>query len=109
MKLENVPFTVTDWNRLSSVGLRGETGKAVSKEVDQGNVRVRLVEYSAGYASDHWCTRGHIVIVLEGDLTVELQDGKKYDLKGDMSVHMGDNAAPHKVYSRGGARVVIFD
>lgn len=109
MKLENLPFTVTDWNKVSSVGVRGETGRAVSKELDQGNVRVRIVEYSADYCSDHWCTRGHIVLVLEGDLTVELEDGKRYDLRGDMSVQVGDNATPHKVYSKNGARVIIFD
>lgn len=109
MKLENVPFTVTDWTKVSSVGVRGETGRAVSKELDQGNVRVRIVEYSADYCSDHWCTRGHIVLVLEGDLTVELEGGKKHDLKEDMSVQVGDNATPHKVHSKNGARVIIFD
>lgn len=109
MKLESFPFTVTDWNKVSSVGVRGETGRAVSKEIDQGNVRVRLVEYSAGYRSDHWCTRGHIVVVLEGDVTVELEDGKKFDLKGDMSIQVGDDATPHRVYSRSGARVIVFD
>ncbi|MCL5021398.1 MAG: DHCW motif cupin fold protein [Bacteroidetes bacterium] len=109
MKFENVPFTVTDWNRVSSVGMRGETGKAISKEFDQGNVRVRLVEYSVDYKSDHWCTKGHIVLVLEGDLTVELEDGKKYNLKGDMSLQVGDNVTPHKVCSKNGARVIIFD
>jgi quercetin dioxygenase-like cupin family protein len=109
MKLENVPFTVTDWNKVSSVGVRGETGRAVSKELDQSNVRVRIVEYSADYRSDHWCSRGHIVLVIEGDLTVELADGKRYELKGDMSVQLGDDETPHKVHSKSGARVIIFD
>lgn len=109
MKLENVPLTVTDWNRVSSVSIRGETGKATSKEFNQGDVRVRLIEYSADYKSDHWCSKGHIVLVLEGDITVDLEDGKKYDLKGDMSIQIGGNAAPHKVRSRGGARVIVFD
>ncbi len=109
MKLENMPLSVTDWNKLSSVGARGETGKAVSRELDQGDVRVRIVEYSAGYRSDHWCSKGHIVMVQEGDLTVELEDGKKYALSGEMSLQVGDNVACHRVYSNNGARVIIFD
>ena len=109
MKIENLPLSITDWNRLSSVGVRGETGKAVSRELDEGNVRVRLVEYSAHYKADHWCSKGHIVLVMEGDLSVELDDGRMYDLKGDMSIQIGDYVAAHRVYSKNGARVVIFD
>lgn len=109
MKFEGVSITVTDWNRVSSVGIRGETGKAVSKEFNEGNVRLRIVEYSGGYKSDHWCTKGHIVLVLDGELTVELEDGKKYDLKGEMSIQLGDQTPPHKVHSKSGAKVVIFD
>ncbi len=109
MKFGNVPFTVTDWTKLSSVGIRGERGKAVSKELNQGSARVRLVDYSADYKSDHWCTKGHIVLVLEGDLTIELNDGMSYELEGDMSLQVGDDVVPHLVRSKGGARVIIFD
>ena len=109
MKFEGVPFSVTDWSKISSVAVRGETGRAVSKEIDQEDVRVRLVEYSADYKSDHWCTKGHIALVLDGDLTVELEDGKNYNLKGDMGLQIGDKVTPHKVCSKNGARVIIFD
>jgi len=109
MKLEGVPFTVTDWNKLGSVGMRGESGRAVTKEFNQGGVRVRLVEYSADYKSDHWCTKGHIVMVLKGDLDVEMEDGKECRLKEDMSLEIADNVVPHRVHSRSGARVIIFD
>ncbi len=109
MKLENIPLTVTDWNKLGSVGVRGETGKAVSRESDHGNVRVRIVEYSPDYKSDHFCSKGHIVMVLEGDLTVELEDGRKHELKGGMSFQIGDDVMPHIIRSSGGARVIVFD
>ncbi len=109
MKLEGVSLTVTDWSKVSSVGVRGETGKAVSREFDQSNVRVRLVEYSADYRSDHWCSKGHIVLVMEGDLTIELEDGKKHELRSEMSFQVGDNVASHRVYSRSGAKVIIID
>lgn len=109
MKFEKIPLTVTDWNKVSSVGVRGETGKAVSKVLNHGSVRVRLVEYSADYKSDHWCSKGHIVLVLEGDLTLELEDGRRHELKGDMSLQIGDNVMPHLVHSKAGARVIVFD
>ena len=41
-----------------------------------GNVRARVVEYSAGYVADHWCERGHVIYVLEGELINELRDGR---------------------------------
>ncbi len=109
MKLENIPFSVGDWSKLSPIGVRGETGKAVSRELDQGEVRIRIVEYSPDYRSGDWCGKGHIALVIEGELTVELEDGSKYHLKEDMSMQVGDNVVRHKVSSRNGARVVIFD
>ncbi len=109
MKLENMPLSVTDWKKLSPIGVRGETGKAVTKESDHGDIRVRFVEYSANYRADHWCTRGHIAIVLEGELTFELEDGKSYDLSEDMSFQVGEKFTAHRVFSRTGARVIIFD
>ena len=27
-----------------------------------------MVEYSPGYLADHWCDRGHVLYVLEGEL-----------------------------------------
>ena len=39
------------------------------------NIRVRMVEYSAGYLADHWCKKGHILLCLEGEMQTELADG----------------------------------
>ncbi len=109
MKIEGIPFEVTDWGKLSSFGMDGLTGRTTSKEIDRGDIRLRLVEYSAHYESDHWCTKGHLVWVLEGDLTLELEGGKKFPLRENMSLQVGDNVVPHKVFSGGGARVIIID
>ena len=43
-----------------------------------GDVRVRMVEYTPGYLADHWCDRGHILYVVEGELDTELKDGRKF-------------------------------
>jgi quercetin dioxygenase-like cupin family protein len=42
-----------------------------------GEIRVRVVDYSPGYLADHWCDKGHILYVLEGELTSELKDGRQ--------------------------------
>ena len=45
-----------------------------------GDLRVRSIEYSPGYLADHWCDRGHILYVLEGELVSELKDGRTFTL-----------------------------
>jgi hypothetical protein len=48
------------------------------RTLEIGNVRVRMVEYTPGYLTDHWCSRGHVLLVMEGDLVTELKDGRKF-------------------------------
>ncbi|MEG0996589.1 MAG: DHCW motif cupin fold protein, partial [Clostridia bacterium] len=52
---------------------------------DQATVRVRMVEYTAGYLADHWCVKGHILLCLEGELHTELEDGRRFVLRPGMS------------------------
>ena len=67
MKIENVPFGVTNWSAVPKTEHPGETGVAYWRTIEQGNIRVRIVEYSAGYLADHWCSRGHVLYVLSGN------------------------------------------
>ena len=39
-----------------------------------------MVEYTPGYLADHWCDRGHVLYVLEGELDTELRDGRTFKL-----------------------------
>ena len=59
MKIRDVPFTVADRGQVPVTAHAGETGKAIWRTLETGNVRVRVVEYSA----DDWCDRGHILLV----------------------------------------------
>ena len=63
----------------------GTTGKAIWRTLEIDNIRVRMVEYTSGYLADHWCKRGHVLLVLEGELETELSDGRKFLLKAGMS------------------------
>lgn len=110
MNIEGVGFSVVDWSKVPPVEHRGETGTSFWRPVEEGNVRVRTVEYSAGFRSDHWCSRGHVLLVLEGELFVELKDGRKFALGSGMSFQASnDPANPHLVYTEDKTRVFIVD
>ena len=46
----------------------GETGQATWRTFTIGELRTRLVEYSAGYTAVHCCDLGHVLYVVEGEL-----------------------------------------
>ena len=71
--------------------------------------RLRMVEYSAGYAADHWCSKGHFLLCLEGELETELADGRRFTLKPGMMYQVADGAEPHRSATRDGARLYIVD
>lgn len=109
MKIENVPFGVTDWSSLPKTEHRGASGTAWWRTREVGNLRIRMVEYSPGYVADHWCSRGHVLFVLEGELLTELQDGSTHRLLAGHSYHVADDVAPHRSQTATGARLFIVD
>lgn len=109
MRIENVPFATTDWNTIQPTIHPGETGQAKWRTVEVGNVRVRLVEYSPGYKADHWCSRGHVVFVLEGRLVTELKDGRSHTLGPGGCYQVGEGADPHRSLTSEGATLLIVD
>jgi len=109
MKIEDVPFSVTRWLDVSLTEHGGESGNAIWRTLEIGNVRVRLVTYSPGYCANHWCTRGHVLLVLEGELTTELKDGRRFVLRPGMSYQVASDAEPHKSSTVAGATLFIVD
>jgi quercetin dioxygenase-like cupin family protein len=109
MQIESVPFTTTDWASLPETTHAGETGVATWRTVEMGNIRVRVVRYSPGYRADHWCSRGHVLLVLEGELTTELQDGSTHVLRAGMSYEVASDVAPHRSRTEQGATLFIVD
>jgi uncharacterized cupin superfamily protein len=110
MEIENVPFSVTDWLSILPTKHSGENGEALWRTVDTGNIRVRMVEYSPGYVADHWCSRGHVVLVLDGELVTELRDGQKFLLKAGTSYQVaGNDSNPHMSRTEKGAKLFIVD
>lgn len=109
MKIQDLPFMVTDWSKVDSIEHPGETGLALWRTVEAGNVRVRMVEYTPDYVADHWCSRGHVLLVLEGELITVLADGRKFTLRPGMSYQVASDAEPHKSSTRVGAKLFIVD
>jgi quercetin dioxygenase-like cupin family protein len=109
MQLTNFPFTVVDWQAVESERHPGETGFALWKTRTFGEVRVRMVEYSAGYRADHWCRKGHILLILEGELVSETEDGKENILKPGMSYQVADEVMPHRSHTETGVKMFIVD
>jgi len=109
MRIEDVPFGVTDWASVPRTQHPGETGTASWRTKEIGNIRVRMVEYSPGYLADHWCSRGHVLLVLEGELVTELQDGSSHLVQAGQSYEVADDAMPHRSRTARGAKLFIVD
>ncbi|NOK33335.1 hypothetical protein D7W79_01285 [Corallococcus exercitus] len=109
MKISNIPFATTDWSAIRPTEHAGAPGKAFWRTLQAGEIRVRMVEYTPGYVADHWCSRGHILLVLEGTLITELQDGRRFELTPMTSYQVADDDAPHRSSTQTGARLFIVD
>jgi len=109
VQITDIPFGTTDWSRIEPTIHRGVTGQAQWRTRQFGALRVRMVEYSAGYLADHWCEKGHILLCLEGELETELADGRTFVLTPGMSYQVADKAEPHRSFTRVGAKLFIVD
>ncbi|MEX0694865.1 MAG: DHCW motif cupin fold protein [Rhodospirillales bacterium] len=110
MKIPELAFTVTDWSKVPPEIHPGETGEAIWRTLSIGDIRIRVVEYSPGYLADHWCDRGHILYVLDGELTSELKDGRSVVMTPGMSYQVSDfGDAPHRSRTKIGARLFVVD
>jgi hypothetical protein len=107
--MSSIPFGTTDWSSIARTEHQGDSGTAYWRTQHFGTIRVRMVEYSAGYLADHWCCKGHILLCLEGELQTELKDGRKFFLKPGMSYQVADNAEPHRSSTSVPTRLFIVD
>lgn len=109
MEITDLPFGVTDWGSVEPTEHPGERGKAYWRTRNFGSLRVRMVDYTPGYVADHWCSKGHVLLCVEGELRTELKDGRTFVLKPGMGYQVADNAQAHKSSSAVGAKLFIVD
>lgn len=113
MKISDISFNTVDWSQVVPTRHPGDTGEALWRTREFANagnpIRVRLVEYSPGYVADHWCSKGHVLLCLEGELETTLKDGRVFVLRPGMSYQVADGAEPHRSATTVGARLFIVD
>jgi len=107
--LKDIPFATTDWSEVAPTRHAGETGLALWRTQHFGALRVRMVEYSPGYRADHWCSKGHILFCVAGELHTELADGRTYTLRPGMSYQVADGMEAHRSSTATGAMLFIVD
>ena len=109
MQIANLPFGTVDWSQVEVTSHAGTAGHANWRTRQFGEVRVRMLEYSPGYLANHWCSKGHFMLCLDGELDTELADGRRFRLTAGMSYHVADAAEPHRSSTLTGARLYVVD
>jgi hypothetical protein len=102
-------FQTIDWSKIEKSFHPGETGEAFWQTLQYPGLRIRIVEYSAGYLADHWCQKGHIVHCLEGEFESELETGEVFVLTAGMSYVVSDELSSHRSISKDGVKLLIID
>jgi len=109
MRIAGLPFGTVDWNAVEPTLHAGDPGEARWRTRHFGDVRVRMVEYTAGYVANHWCDKGHFLLCLDGEIETELADGRRFKLTAGMSYHVADGAEAHRSSTSSGAKLYIVD
>ncbi|OFY67670.1 MAG: hypothetical protein A3H98_03805 [Bacteroidetes bacterium RIFCSPLOWO2_02_FULL_36_8] len=107
--IQNIPFQLTDWDKIPTTEHKGETGVAYWKTLQFEGLRIRMVEYSQNYKADHWCEKGHIIYCIEGEMDTELADGSVFKLMKGMSYQVSDELSSHRTRSINGVKLFIVD
>jgi hypothetical protein len=109
MQITDIPFGIADWSKIEPTVHAGARGTAYWKTLELGTIRVRMVEYTPGYLADHWCSKGHVLLCLEGRLDTELADGRRFVLTPGVSYHVADGREPHRSSTEVGAKLFVVD
>lgn len=104
-----IPFLPINWSAIPKEEHKGESGTSFWQTMQLGGLRIRLVEYSAGYVADHWCSKGHIIHCVAGEFVNELSTGEKNVLTEGMGYVVSDNESSHRSVSKNGATLFIVD
>ena len=105
----NIPFQTIDWTNIEKTEHKGETGTSFWQTLQFGGLRIRTVQYSAGYRANHWCHKGHIVYCLEGTFISEMENGERFILTKGMSYIVSDDCSSHRSVSKKGVTLLIID
>ena len=110
MHMTDIPFGTTDWSTIEPTAHAGDAGTAYWRTRHlRRHPRKDGRVFTPGYVANHWCSKGHILFCIEGELRTELEDGRLFVLLPGMSYQVADNAEPHRSSTDLGARLFIVD
>lgn len=109
MNLSAFSFQTLDWDTIPKEEHTGETGIAFWQTFHMNDIRIRKVEYSPGYKANHWCSKGHIILCMEGEMDTELDTGVTKKLTAGMTYFVGDNCEAHRSSTLSGCKLFIVD
>jgi hypothetical protein len=104
-----IPFQLINWNTIEKTMHPGLSGSASWQTLEWPGLRLRMVEYPAGYLADHWCTRGHIVHCLSGEFVSEMLSGESFSLTAGMTYIVSDDLSTHRSHTVNGVKLLIID
>lgn len=104
-----IPFQTIDWSSIPKQKHYGTQGIAYWQTVEFPGLRLRIVEYTAGYLADHWCQKGHVVYCLEGKVVNEQENGESTVLTAGMSYIVSDQLSSHRSVTEHGVKLLIID
>lgn len=107
--MTKIIFQTIDWSQIPKTEHAGDKGTANWQTQNFEGLRLRIVEYSAGYFADHWCQKGHIVHCLEGSFDSELENGDLFTLSVGQTYVVSDNLSSHRSTSANGVKLLIID
>ena len=107
--MPTIPFQLINWPLLETTEHGGESGFASSQTLQLEGLRIRRVNYSAGYLADHWCQKGHILHCLKGTLTTEMENGEQFILQAGMTYIVSDEQSSHRSVCTEPVELLIID
>jgi len=108
MKMQLIPFGTTDWSTIEKPSMQALRGCPLAHAAVQRHPGAHGRVFP-GYLADHWCSKGHILLVLDGELRNRAGRRPKIHAEGRMSYQVADGAEPHRSSTRTGARLFIVD
>ena len=78
------------------------------KSFIQGDVQLRLVEFSEGFVEPGWCLHGHAGYVLDGEFSIDFDGNPERFKKGDTVYIPSGNDNKHKAIIEKGDKVTLL-
>ncbi|MGE4056466.1 MAG: cupin domain-containing protein [Vicinamibacterales bacterium] len=97
MAFTRVPLAALPWT---------QGGHPLERKKGGAHPSLALLEFQPGFADPNWCRRGHIIYVISGVLTFELETGLVQVTEGESCVI--DAGTPHRAQNHGDEAVVAF-